>query len=65
MIENINGGVNMEYYKILDTKDVLEFASGLEGEIFRCVGYHEEYIILETYDGRLLFAPNEVEKVSK
>lgn len=53
----------MIYYRILNKPEVLEFASGLEDEIFPCIGYKDKYIILDTCDGELLFKPNEVEKI--
>lgn len=53
----------MIYYRILNNPEVLEFASGLEDEIFPCIGYRDEYIILDTCDSELLFKSDEVEEI--
>lgn len=67
-------------FRVLDTESVREFATGLENQIFDLVtiidsNYLEKhkdigsgclgYYILNTCDGKLIFAPDEVEEVIK
>ena len=55
-------------YTILDTESVKDFAGSLIGMTFKITGYTKfingiEYIELDTCDGELLFAENEIELV--
>ena len=55
-------------YTILDTESVKDFAESLIGMTFKITGYTKfingvEYIELNTCDGELLFAENEIELV--
>ena len=67
-------------FRVLDTESVREFAAGLENQIFDLVAIidssylekHKDtgsgclgYYILNTCDGKLIFAPDEVEEVIK
>ena len=55
-------------YTILDTESVRDFAESLIGMTFKITGYTKfingvEYIELNTCDGELLFAEDEIELV--
>ena len=55
-------------YTILDTESVKDFAGSLIGMTFKITGYTKfingvEYIELNTCDGELLFAEDEIEIV--
>ena len=55
-------------YTILDTESVKDFAESLIGMTFKVTGYSKfingiEYIELNTCDGKLLFAEDEIEIV--
>ena len=55
-------------YKILDTESTRDFAEGLIGMTFKATGFTKvindvNYIELDTCDGELLFAENEVQLV--
>ena len=55
-------------YTILDTESVKDFAGSLIGMTFKATGYSKfingiEYIELNTCDGELLFAEDEIERV--
>ena len=55
-------------YTILDTESVKDFAESLIGMTFEVTGYTKfingvEYIELDTCDGELLFAEDEIEIV--
>ena len=55
-------------YTILDTESVRDFAGSLIGMTFEITGYTKfingvEYIELDTCDGELLFAEDEIELV--
>ena len=55
-------------YTILDTESVKDFAGSLIGMTFKTTGYTKfingvEYIELNTCDGELLFAEDEIELV--
>ena len=55
-------------YTILDTESVKDFAESLIGMTFKITGYTKfingvEYIELDTCDGELLFAEDEIELV--
>ena len=55
-------------YTILDTESVKDFAESLIGMTFEITGYTKfingvEYIELNTCDGKLLFAEDEIEIV--
>ena len=55
-------------YTILDTESVRDFAESLIGMTFKITGYSKfingiEYIELNTCDGKLLFAEDEIEIV--
>ena len=55
-------------YTILDTESVKDFAESLIGMTFKITGYTKmingvEYIELNTCDGKLLFAEDEIELV--
>ena len=55
-------------YTILDTESVKDFAESLIGMTFKITGYTKfingvEYIELNTCDGELLFAEDEIELV--
>ena len=55
-------------YTILDTESVRDFAGSLIGMTFKITGYTKfingvEYIELDTCDGELLFAEDEIEIV--
>ena len=55
-------------YTILDTESVRDFAESLIGMTFKITGYSKfingiEYIELDTCDGKLLFAEDEIEIV--
>ena len=55
-------------YTILDTESVKDFAKSLIGMTFKITGYTKfingvEYIELDTCDGDLLFAEDEIEIV--
>ena len=55
-------------YTILDTESVRDFAESLIGMTFKITGYSKfingiEYIELDTCDGKLLFAEDEIELV--
>ena len=55
-------------YTILDTESVKDFAESLIGMTFKATGYTKfingvEYIELNTCDGELLFAEDEIELV--
>ena len=55
-------------YTILDTESVKDFAESLIGMTFKVTGYTKfingvEYIELNTCDGELLFAEDEVQLV--
>ena len=55
-------------YTILDTESVKDFAESLIGMTFKITGYTKfingvEYIELDTCDGELLFAEDEIEIV--
>ena len=55
-------------YTILDTESVKDFAESLIGMTFKITGYTKmingvEYIELNTCDGKLLFAEDEIEIV--
>ena len=55
-------------YTILDTESVKDFAGSLIGMTFKITGYSKfingiEYIELNTCDGKLLFAEDEIEIV--
>ena len=55
-------------YKILDTESTRDFAEGLIGKSFISTGFTKEvngvkYIELDTCDGELLFAEDEVQLV--
>ena len=55
-------------YTILDTESVKDFAGSLIGMTFEITGYTKfingvEYIELDTCDGELLFAEDEIELV--
>ena len=55
-------------YTILDTESTRDFAESLIGMIFEVTGYTKfingvEYIELNTCDGKLLFAEDEIEIV--
>ena len=55
-------------YTILDTESVRDFAESLIGMTFKITGYTKfingvEYIELDTCDGELLFAEDEIELV--
>lgn len=69
----------MRKFRVLDVESVQDFASGFENEIFELVtvidndylATHENinkkclgYYILNTYDGELIFAPDEVEEIN-
>lgn len=68
----------MRKFRILDVESVQDFALGFQNEIFELVAVidndyleaHENinknclgYYILNTYDGELIFAPDEVEEI--
>lgn len=68
----------MKKYRVLDCESVKDFADGFQGEIFELVAiidnsYLENnpninkkclgYIVLNTYDGEIIFAPDEVEEI--
>ena len=55
-------------YTILDTESVKDFAGSLIGMTFKATGYNKfingvEYIELNTCDGKLLFAEDEIKLV--
>ena len=55
-------------YTILDTESVRDFAESLIDMTFKITGYSKfingiEYIELDTCDGKLLFAEDEIELV--
>ena len=55
-------------YTILDTESTRDFAESLIGMTFKITGYTKfingvEYIELDTCDGELLFAEDEIELV--
>ena len=55
-------------YTILDTESTRDFAGSLIGMTFKATGYNKfingvEYIELDTCDGELLFAEDEIELV--
>ena len=55
-------------YTILDTESTRDFAGSLIGMTFKATGYNKfidgvEYIQLNTCDGELLFAEDEIELV--
>ena len=55
-------------YTILDTESVKDFAESLIGMIFKATGFTKvingvNYIELDTCDGELLFAEDEIEIV--
>ena len=55
-------------YTILDTESTRDFAGSLIGMTFKITGYTKfingvEYIELDTCDGELLFAEDEIELV--
>ena len=55
-------------YTILDTESVKDFAESLIGMIFKATGFTKmingvNYIELDTCDGELLFAENEIKIV--
>ena len=55
-------------YMILETESVKDFAESLIGMTFKATGYNKfingiEYIELNTCDGELLFAEDEIEIV--
>ena len=55
-------------YTILDTESVKDFAGSLIGMIFKATGFTKvingvNYIELDTCDGELLFAEDEIEIV--
>ena len=55
-------------YTILDTESVKDFAGSLIGMTFKITGYTKiingvEYIELDTCDGKLLFAEDEIKIV--
>ena len=55
-------------YTILDTESTKDFAGSLIGMTFKITGYTKfingvEYIELDTCDGELLFAEDEIELV--
>lgn len=51
------------YFKVLDVESVQDFAIGFEDEIYKFIGYKNDYIALDTEDGELLFTKDEVEEV--
>ena len=55
-------------YTILETESTMDFAESLIGMTFKVTGYTKfingvEYIELDTCDGKLLFAEDEIELV--
>ena len=55
-------------YTILETESTMDFAESLIGMTFKITGYTKfingvEYIELDTCDGELLFAEDEIELV--
>lgn len=50
-------------YEVLETEKTLDFAEGLIGDAFTCIGNRNGYIILDTCDGVLIFAKDEVKQV--
>ena len=55
-------------YTILDTESTRDFAEGLIGKSFKAIGFTKvdngvNYIRLDTCDGELLFAEDEVQLV--
>ena len=53
----------MKKYTILSTESTKEFCKDLIGNAFECIGKKDGYIILNTIDGELLFAEDEVKEI--
>lgn len=52
----------MKYYRVLETENTLDLCPDLIGDIYQKLS-HNDYIELDTWDSRLLFAADEVEEV--
>ncbi len=55
----------MKKYTILNTESTREFCEDLIGNAFECIGNKDNYIILNTMDGELLFTEDEVREIKK
>ena len=53
----------MKYYKILDTRATRKFVSNLIGDIYPVLRFKDNYIILDTQSGAIIFKNLEVEEV--
>ena len=53
----------MKKYTILNTESTREFCKDLIGNAFECIGEKDDYIILNTIDGELLFTEEEVKEI--
>lgn len=55
--------MNNELYRILDTDFTRECMTGFQGYVFEKVGNDGKYIVLNTFDGELLFNAEDIEKI--
>ena len=55
--------MNKELYRVLDTELTRACMTGFQGYIFEKVGVDENYIVLNTFDGDILFSSEDIEKV--
>ena len=53
----------MKKYTILSTESTKEFCKDLIGNAFECIEKKDDFIILNTIDGELLFAEDEVKEI--
>ena len=53
-----------EKYTILNTESTREFCKDLIGNAFECIGKKDDFIILNTIDGELLFTEEEVKEIN-
>ena len=53
----------MKKYSILNTESTQEFCKDLIGNAFECIGKEDNYIILDTIDGELMFTEDEVVEI--
>ena len=54
----------MKKYTILNTESTREFCKDLIGNAFEYIGEKDGYIILNTIDGELLFAEDEIKEIN-
>lgn len=55
--------MNKELYRVLDTELTRACMTGFQGYVFEKVETNGNYIVLNTFDGNLLFNAEDIEKI--